>query len=377
MLSFWESESFLSYDTIVIGSGIVGLSTAISLKEKAPERSVLVLERGLFPTGASTRNAGFACFGSLSEILSDLQQGGIDKTLAVIEKRVCGLARLRERLGDAAIDYQPVGGFELIFEQALPALSQIELVNELLRKVYPEGVYTDCPKLVARFGFQQALVRSMVYNPHEGHLHTGLLMRALLRLAQEKGVEIRTGAEVVDIEENDSCMKIHVQELTRGQIAFRAEQVAVCTNAFTQTLLPHTTISPGRGQVIITKPVPNLPWEGAFHFNEGFYYFRNVGNRVLLGGGRNLAFEEETSTQMQANPVILAELERLLREVILPGQAWELAQHWSGVMGFSDDKQPIMQKISPRLVLGFACNGMGVSLASTVGDEVADLLLGS
>ncbi|MGZ5243758.1 MAG: hypothetical protein ACXWW0_07675 [Bacteroidia bacterium] len=34
MLSFWERESFLHYDIIIIGSGIVGLSTAISLKEK-------------------------------------------------------------------------------------------------------------------------------------------------------------------------------------------------------------------------------------------------------------------------------------------------------------------------------------------------------
>src|SRR5687768_119082 len=98
MLSFWEKESFLEYDVIVIGSGIVGLSAAISLKEKSPGISILILERGLFPTGASTRNAGFACFGSFTEILSDLNQCGPEKTLAVIEKRISGLTKLRERL---------------------------------------------------------------------------------------------------------------------------------------------------------------------------------------------------------------------------------------------------------------------------------------
>src|SRR6478735_7248107 len=122
MLSFWETESFLNYDTIIIGSGIVGLSAAISLKEAAPRRSVLVLERSLLPTGASTRNAGFACFGSLTEVLFDLKLNGPDKTRAVIEKRLRGLTRLRERLPDAAMDYRHVGGYELIFEKELPAL---------------------------------------------------------------------------------------------------------------------------------------------------------------------------------------------------------------------------------------------------------------
>ena len=67
MLSFWEKDFFIAYDHIVVGSGIVGLSTAIAIKEKQPNSRVLVLERGIFPTGASTKNAGFACFGSLSE----------------------------------------------------------------------------------------------------------------------------------------------------------------------------------------------------------------------------------------------------------------------------------------------------------------------
>jgi hypothetical protein len=42
MLSFWEKECFLDYDLLIIGGGIVGLSTACSWKEKNPEKSVLV-----------------------------------------------------------------------------------------------------------------------------------------------------------------------------------------------------------------------------------------------------------------------------------------------------------------------------------------------
>ncbi|CAN5175283.1 hypothetical protein BH23BAC1_BH23BAC1_40990 [soil metagenome] len=55
MLSIWEHQSFLKYDFIVIGAGIVGLSTAISLRELNPKASILILERGVLPIGASTK----------------------------------------------------------------------------------------------------------------------------------------------------------------------------------------------------------------------------------------------------------------------------------------------------------------------------------
>jgi glycine/D-amino acid oxidase-like deaminating enzyme len=375
MLSFWETDSFLHYDTIIIGAGIVGLSTAISLKEQAPHLSVLVLERGLLPTGASTRNAGFACFGSLTEILSDLERNGPDQTLAVAEKRIRGLRRLRERLGDAAMDYQSVGGYELITEREMPALDKIDIANELLLAFYPERVYREHRDWLERFGFSTQWVRSLIHNPYEGHLHAGKLMQSLSKMAQEKGVDIRTGAEVMALEETAASVSVIVQEPDRESVTFRSQKVAVCTNAFTPALLPELGIRPGRGQVLITQPLNGLRWEGTFHFDEGFYYFRNVGKRVLFGGGRNLAFEEETSTRFEENATILTQLERLLREMILPGQPFKIEQRWAGIMGFSEDKLPIVREVSPRIVVGFACNGMGVSLASTIGDEVAVLLI--
>src|SRR5271154_267438 len=99
MLSFWEKQSLLNYDIIIIGSGIVGLSTAISIKEKAPRKRIMVLERAVLPTGASTKNAGFACIGSLTEILDDLKKMSEDEVLQLVDLRLKGLLKLRTRLG--------------------------------------------------------------------------------------------------------------------------------------------------------------------------------------------------------------------------------------------------------------------------------------
>ena len=78
-LSFWEKQTYINHtDFLIIGSGIVGLSTAIYLKERFPNKKVTVIERGYLPTGASSKNAGFACIGSPSELLDDLSKNNED-----------------------------------------------------------------------------------------------------------------------------------------------------------------------------------------------------------------------------------------------------------------------------------------------------------
>ena len=117
-LSYWELKNwFTAIDYTIVGSGIVGLHTALRLRERFPAAKILVLEKGMLPQGASTKNAGFACFGSLSEILEDLKTHSEDDVVALIEKRWKGLQLLRKKLGDQAIDFKPHGGYELFLKE--------------------------------------------------------------------------------------------------------------------------------------------------------------------------------------------------------------------------------------------------------------------
>ena len=107
-VSYWELKNWFSnVDYTVVGSGIVGLHTALRLRERFPERKILVLEKGALPEGASTKNAGFACFGSLSEILEDLKNYSEEEVIQLIDKRWRGLQLLRKRLGAAPIEFKP------------------------------------------------------------------------------------------------------------------------------------------------------------------------------------------------------------------------------------------------------------------------------
>ncbi len=376
MLSFWEKNTFTAYDYIVVGGGIVGLSTAIELKEKSPAASVLVLERGMFPSGASTKNAGFACFGSLTELLVDVEQMGPEAALALVRMRWEGLALLRNRLGDARMGYLQHGGYELIREAEEPALDKMEEVNRLLQPLFNKPVFSEDKQSIERFGFSKNHLRTVVYNPFEGQIDTGLMMQSLIACAREKGVELLSGVSVKAIEEEEGQVVVQVQNPVHGDpVFFTAKKLALCTNAFAKQFFPEMELEPGRGQVMVTEPIEGLPFKGVFHYDEGYYYFRNYGNRVIFGGGRNLDFSGENTTELALNQKIQDALERQLREIILPGKPFKIAHRWSGIMAFGPVKQPVLRKVSNKIVAGVRLGGMGVAIGSKMGAEVAARLL--
>lgn len=372
MLSYWEKESFVQYDYIIIGSGIVGLSTAISLKEKQPSSSILVLERGILPSGASTKNAGFACFGSLTELLEDFKTIGASATLDLVNERWKGLIKLRERIGDHNFDFHNYGGYELIRDQELPYLDNIEEVNELLSPLFPEPVFTLTNSKVKEFGFNSKVIKSMIFNKYEGQIHTGKMISSLLSIARSKDIEIITGAEVIDVQDGGGDVIVEVKNtVSDTTIVFKANKVAICTNGFTKTLINDIDLAPGRGIVLVTKPIENLPFKGVFHVEKGYYYFRNEGNRVLFGGGRNLDFKTETSSEFEINKKIENELDRQLKEIILPNTPFEVDHTWAGIMAFGENKVPILKQHSKNIYLGVRLGGMGVAIGSQMGENLA------
>jgi gamma-glutamylputrescine oxidase len=112
---------------------------------------------------------------------------------------------------------------------------------------------------------------------------------------------------------------------------------------------------------------------GTFHFDKGYYYFRNVGNRVLLGGGRNLDILGETTEEFGLSNQIQLQLKNLLENVILPSNSFKIEDSWSGIMGVGKTKSPIIKKINNNTAIGVRMGGMGVAIGSQVGKKLADL----
>ncbi len=377
MFSYWEQQSFSHYGHIVVGAGIVGLCVAIGLRERYPEATVLVLERGLLPTGASTRNAGFACMGSATELLDDLQHTSEAEVVGLFAVRKKGLERLRKMLGDGRIGYEENGGYELISEQEAAVLDKLDYLNTLLKPVTGKDAFKLANDRIAEFGFSGAYSKGLIENTCEGELNSGMMMRALLDMACRCGVEVKTGAEVLGFEEDDKKVFLRVKDPFRTDVwLLSCDTLSICTNAFTKQLLPDVDVIPGRGQVLVTYPLPGLKFKGIYHFDKGYYYFREINGRVLFGGGRNLDFETENTTDFSLNSLIQIDLEQKLADVILPSIQFQVAQRWAGIMAFGANKYPIVKAFSPRVFGAFRMGGMGVALGSETAAQLVELIKG-
>lgn len=331
-----------------------------------------MLERGTHPSGASVRNAGFACFGSPSELLADITKEGLDATLHRMEERWRGLQELRAELGDERIGFEPTGGHEVyrVGDPLYPRVAEgFDGLNDQLRAILGQSAFHWADDSIAAFGLQG--VAHMARTRLEGPLDSGLLIRALLQKAIEQGVELRTHADVIAIEEHAMGVRLPLRD---GDV-IESEQVLIATNGYARELLPELDVVPARGQVLLTEPVEGLSIRGTFHMDEGFYYFRDCHGGVLLGGGRNLDIPGESTVKDGTTPLIQEALERLLRETILPGTDFRIAKRWSGIMAFGkDSKQPLVMRIGDRVGVAVRMGGMGVAIGIRVARRAVEML---
>jgi len=368
-LSYWEIKNWFSnVDYTIVGSGIVGLHTAIRLRERFPNAKILILEKGVLPQGASTKNAGFACFGSVSEIISDLNSHTEEEVIQLIQKRYLGLQLLRKSLGDEAIDYKPFGGYEVFLKEDEAfyndCISKISFINDIVRPLFKSEVYS---KTLDRFDFKNTF-EYLIFNEFEGQIDTGNMMQALLKKAIQNNILIL----------NNQTVSAHQElydgvEIVTNDVTFKTKKLLFTTNGFASELTKNE-VKPARAQVLITKPIENLHINGTFHLDQGYYYFRNINNRILFGGGRNLDFEGETTTSLETTEIIQNRLQDLLKNVILPNTPFEIEHCWSGIMGIGNSKKPIVQQLSNSTYCGVRMGGMGVAIGSLIGQELADLI---
>ena len=365
--SYWElKEWFSNVDFTIVGSGIVGLNCAITLKENHPKAKILVLEKGMLPQGASTKNAGFACFGSLSELIDDLNSHTEQEVYNLVYKRWKGLQFLRENLGDNAIDFQQNKGFELCDSQDFfdECIFRKENINKLLKPIFKAEVFSTSDNI---YGFQRIHSKYLVNN-FEGQIDTGKMMTQLLLKTQKLGVKILNNIALESYQDNSQKIS-----LKSNRLDFYTKKLLISTNGFSNKLLTEN-IKPARAQVLITKPIQNLNIKGTFHLDKGYYYFRNIDDRILFGGGRNLDFKTEETTEFGKTEIIQNELEKILKETILPNTNFEIEHRWSGIMGVGNQKKAIVKQVSDNVFCGIRLGGMGVAIGSLVGKELAELL---
>ncbi len=370
MLSYWERKFWNKpVDFTIIGAGIVGLFSAYFLKVENPNATVAVIEKGLGPSGASTKNAGFACYGTAGEILDDLESMPKDVVMETVKLRWKGLQLLQKTVSPKALTMSKLGGYEVFrTEDAFESCySQLSDINDLLEAA--TGVSETLEIKERPLG---RLYHKTLFNSLEAQLNPMHLCHEMVRLCREIGVRFYFGLEINNL--SDDSNKVHLES---EALSLYSHQVILATNAFTPVLRQDLDIVPVRNQVLLSSPIPNLSVKGTFHLDRGYIYFRNVDDRLLIGGARHiLATEEEKTMALGSNPIIIDYLKQLaVNELGLKN--FTVAHKWSGIIATGATKQPIIRAVSPHLVCAVRLGGMGVATGSAVAREVVNIITGT
>lgn len=370
--SFWEKDTYLKrVDFLIVGAGITGLNTAISLKIRHPAAEVLVVEKGMRGDGASYRNAGFACLGSPTELLADLASIDQDRVWAITRMRYEGLQLLLSRLGPQALDLHWCGGLELFGEGDAEALQQVRdrlpELNRFMGDITGDDAhFQEADK--ASLPFSQ--LSGAIHIGYEGRLHPGRMMEALLTVALQKGVRLLNGLQVESWEETPTGMEV----LSADGRRIRTGYLAWATNGFSRETGLDLPVYPARNQVYLTAPVAGMNWDSCLHYHQGYVYARRVGERLLIGGARHTALDSEAVSEPGLTEGIASWLHAFsVRHLGVPEEL-PFVMGWSGTMGVGDEKGPLIQPVGNRMYAAVRLGGMGVALGSLVGDRLASLM---
>lgn len=381
---YWETEHLLRpADITVVGAGIVGMSTALQVKRARPEALVRLLERDPLSSGGTTRNAGFACFGSAGEWLDDLDAVGPHALQGLIRMRAEGLAELIRLLGTEALGLRWTGGWELLnpseedprlFDRINTQWKTLQdLAGDPLRAAlgHLHPAADSGPALQWDRDRAEALgAAHAIHLPWEGMIHTGQMVAAFHRALDAAGVQRLHGVEVKGMSPSPNGWM-----LDTNVGALDSQRIGLCTNGLAAQLVGGLDVKPVPNRVLVLRVAPGALPEGTYHIDHGYLYMRTLDDRhVLFGGGRHWGFElplpptRDEATEAQWDDRLLA----VSRQWI---QSEAVTHRWTGWLGVGPDRRPLIGESQPGLHHAVRMGGMGVAIGARVGRELATNLL--
>ncbi len=393
-------------DVVVIGAGLTGSAAAYALVSDARARGlkIVVLDSGDPSSQASGRNGGNFhlipenYLGGYRGLVAErakrvrLTRPGVSRERALAEgdrqaRAIVGVALRNREFLTAAVaregidaDLSPNGSLRVPMSRSEErGLSDdARLLGELgapARMLSPAE--TDAalsrPEGASRF--------SARLSDYDGNYHPFKYAVGLLSAALRRGAALYTRVAVTRLEETEGGHLVHTAE---GVI--RAKNVISAVNAFTAKLHPElNAVKPFRSQVQVTEHVADV-WHkrtvsserGDFygHFTQRGSYTDADGRRrgpLLLGGGADRPMKDPDRPR-RSHWVLKKVLRQ--RDAYVPEAAGiPPSSAWSGPMGFTDDRLPLIGWLKAGLFVSAAYNGYGGAYTQAAALAAAEAVL--
>lgn len=367
-------ESSIDVDTVVIGAGFTGLSTALALRKAGV--AVAVIEAAEPGWGASGRNNG-----QVIPTLTRVEPDDIEARWG--ETGVRFVALLRDcanvlfdtaRKHAIAAEAEQTGWVQPVHTPGRIAISE-RRVRQWSRRGAPVELLDAAQ---ARRMLGSEAWHGGFWNRSGGHINPLALARGLAAAVAAAGGQVFGGTPALDFARTGEQWIVRTP---RGQV--RARALVLATNAYTGHFSPALAPRVAREVVpilswqVATEPLPDavrssvIPGRQAMSDTHGDLHFArwDARNRLVTGGAILLPYRRVP----RLKEMIGARLRRLWPQIGQP----RFDHVWNGYVGMTDDFMPRFHKLGPDAWAWAGCNGRAVALAMALGGEFAKAVRGT
>ncbi|MFC3321927.1 NAD(P)/FAD-dependent oxidoreductase [Mesorhizobium cantuariense] len=355
-------------DVVIVGGGIMGLSTA--LHAAGLGMSVQVLEAGEIGQGASGLNGGQVIPGLKYDPEWLLEHFGPERGEALVNFAASTADAVFELIRDEklAVPFVRNGWIQAAHTEV--ALKAAATRDRQWRARGADVRLLSAAEIAAMTGAQGYLGGWL--DRRAGVIDPLAYTSELARVAAAAGVRIAEREKVVRLANAAGVWRIS----TENGLELQAKAVVLATNAYTDGLIPGLaeTIVPLHSFQIATAPLP--PNLAATILPEGqavsdsrrilVYYRKSADGRLVLGGRGRMALPTSTSDW--------AHLERALRRLYPMLSDVAIERRWFGRVAMTPDHLPHIHEPEQGLLAVVGCQGRGVGLMTALGERIAGYL---
>ncbi len=380
--SIWDSVSSplepaqtlngdISADIVIIGAGIVGLSSALHIAKNGYK--VVVLEGRRVGSGASGRNNG-----QVIPTLSGAEPDEIIKRYGEVGERFVALIRdsadyLFQLAKDENIECEAeqTGWFQPA--HSLAHLSISEWRNAAWQKYGAPCKMLDRAQSSALIGSKNWY--GGMLNPTGGHINPLMFTQGLATAAKRLGVQIFENSPALNIKKKQDVWQVSTKQ---GRV--RGDKLLLTTNAYSDDLAPDLmpkvakSIVPTISFQLATKPLSKklqksiIPNRQAISDTRGdLQYFRYDARNALISGG---ALIYKGNAKQRLKKLVGNRLTTAFPQMGKP----EFTHVWSGYIGISEDRFPHFYQLGDGFWGWSGCNGRALALAASLGREFAAII---
>lgn len=365
-------------DVAVVGGGYTGLWTALTLRERAPELSVAVVEAQSCGSGPSGRNGGvlhgyWEMFPKLVELFGhdhalEVAFAGSEAQRAVVD--FCSNSGEDVWLNEAGI---AVGATSVTQESAVDAA--LRYAADLPERFRPRELTS---LELATMSGSDSFRRAALY-PEAATLQPARLAFAMKRAALEAGVDIYESSPVIDVEPGGAVVRTATGEL-------RCSDVVMAGNAWMSAQRPYSRHLTNLGSfVVVTEPIPDvvngMGMRSGVAIKDGRMFLHwaraTPDGRLVVGTGAGpMSYRGKVTGVHTAHVRSATRAAAALRTFFPTAADARIERSWGGPIDMSADRLPFFGTLpDSRVHYGLGYSGHGVNATWIGGQVLASLVL--